>query len=98
MFTTNNPFEMKTPTGPAKREVYPAVFPYRIIAEADRPVEEPLAVALTAFTLKSPLAREKASAHGKYVAFSLAVELKSREEMEKLDATIKAVPGVKLVL
>ena len=50
------------------------------------------------FELVEAVAESRTSSGGKYVAYSLSVRLKDREEMARLDAAIASVPGLKMCL
>lgn len=98
-YLEKNPFSTPRPeSGP--EAVYPSEFHFRIIVDAQqadacsRSVRE----AASAYRVTSPLAVSRHSSAGRYLAFSLSVRLESREEMEALDAAIKRVPGVRLLL
>lgn len=82
----------------AQEQVYPAVFHFRILTESESTAETSLAAAVAAYQVTVPLAFSQGSSGGRYHAFSVSVNIRSREEMQALDAAIKLVPGVRMVL
>lgn len=93
----SNPLEHSQQT--ANREVvYPAEFHFRIIVEAQLAVKSRLGSVVAGYSVTSPLTSSRQSSAGRYQAYSLSVLIKSREELNALDAAIKQVPGVRMVL
>ena len=97
MQKANTP-DQKTPGGAEEPSVYPGTFYVSVIAEKEAEVASALASALVGFRIASPLDKGEGSSSGKYVSFRFSVVLSSREEMERMDAAVRAVPGVKMVL
>jgi putative lipoic acid-binding regulatory protein len=79
-------------------QIYPSEFPFRIIAEAAAGAEAALRGALAEYCVTEPLAASQASSAGRYQAYSVTVQLRSRDEHQAFDAALKQVPGVRLVL
>ena len=77
---------------------YPATFHFRVIAEASADVASGLAAALNAYRVVEPLAASRASSQGRYHAYSVSVELQAPDDLRALDAALKRVPGVRMVL
>jgi putative lipoic acid-binding regulatory protein len=77
---------------------YPATFHFRIITELPVFVESEVAALLEAFRVVAPLTQSRCSSAGRYRAYSLSVEMRSREEMEFFDAALKRLRGVRMVL
>jgi putative lipoic acid-binding regulatory protein len=89
----------QTPNPGQMKEVeYPALFHFRIITETEAQAEQALIQAVSAYQVKAPVAASHASAAGRYSAFSVSILMQSRLEMETFDATLKKVPGVRMVL
>jgi len=86
------------PPQPPKEVEYPALFHFRIITETEACAEEALCQAVSTYEVKSPVAASHASSAGRYSAFSVSILMQSRQEMEQFDATLKKVPGVRMVL
>jgi putative lipoic acid-binding regulatory protein len=84
---------------PAAQELaYPGEFHFRILTETATHAETALAARIAAYRVTSPLAVSRDSSTGRYRAFCVSVRLEDREEHLRLDAEIKQVPGVRLVL
>jgi len=81
-----------------KKVDYPALFHFRIITETEGDVEQALLQVVSAYQVKAPLTPGRASAAGRYTAFSVSIVMQSRTEMETFDAVIKQVPGVRMLL
>lgn len=77
---------------------FPVVAHQRLIVRADRRDDETTRALFAGFDLVEPVAPVNLSSGGKYVSFGLSVRLKDRDEMARLDATIAAVPGLKMCL
>jgi len=84
--------------GPAQEVVYPAQFHFRVIAEAAVFVESELVSVLAGYRVTAPLAASRVSGGGRYHAYSVSVEMGSREELDVFDAALKRVSGVRMVL
>ena len=77
---------------------FPVVAHHRLIVDAARRDDAATAAAFAAFELVEPVAESRASAGGKYVSYSLSVQLRDREEMSRFDAAIAGVPGLRMCL
>ncbi|MDD3544857.1 MAG: DUF493 domain-containing protein [Kiritimatiellae bacterium] len=77
---------------------YPATFHFRIITEPPGFVEAEVIALLAAFKVVVPLKPSRGSSGGRYRAYSVSVEMRSREEMHGFDASLKKVRGVRMVL
>jgi putative lipoic acid-binding regulatory protein len=77
---------------------YPATFHFRIITEPPTFVEAEVVALLASFKVVMPLTPSRCSSAGRYLAYSISVEMRSREEMESFDAALKKVRGVRMVL
>lgn len=96
MLQKNNPFQKSEET--PQELAYPALFHFRIIAEVAMQVEPHLEQVVARYTVKVPLQAARASASGHYVAFSVSIEMQSREQMVAFDGEVKRISGVKMVL
>lgn len=81
-----------------EKDVYPAVHSFRAIAEAEADVEAALLAALEPFEVVSPLARGRSSSGGKYQVFHFSARLDTRARHHALDAAVKSVPGIRILL
>lgn len=77
---------------------FPLTAPFRVIAEETLFDHSQLETALAAFTLVEKLAPSHASTGGKYVSFGFSARVNSREELRLIDARVRQVAGVKMVL
>ncbi len=85
---------------PQESEVYPAAHSFRIIAEAtaEEPVTRAASAVLEAFEVLEPLAKGRASSGGRYVSLHVTVRLVDRAGHHRLDAALRAIPGVRILL
>ncbi len=88
----------KLTAGAPQQVEYPAIFHFRVIVEASACAEKGLAEVLTVYRVVEPLAASRASSHGRYHAYSVSVELQRPDDLRALDAALKRVPGVRMVL
>ena len=79
-------------------DVYPAVHNFRVITDAAMDAERAIMEALEAYEVVSPLARGRTSSGGKYLVFHFSARLSTRAEHHALDAAVKALPGVRILL
>ena len=79
-------------------DVYPAVHSFRVITDAAIDAERAIVEALEAYEVVSPLARGRTSSGGKYLVFHFSARLSTRAEHHALDAAVKALPGVRILL
>ncbi|MDD2462022.1 MAG: DUF493 domain-containing protein [Kiritimatiellae bacterium] len=93
-----SPGAREVPAGAPQQVEYPATFHFRVIAEASAGVASGLAAALNAHRVVEPLAASRASSQGRYHAYSVSVELQTPDDLRALDAALKRVPGVRMVL
>lgn len=85
--------------GTSKVELkFPVVAHHRLIIEAAKLDEAATKSAFDSFDLVEPVAASRSSAGGKYVAYAVAVRIRDRAEMAKVDAAIASVPGLKMCL
>ncbi len=80
-------------------DVYPAVHNFRVITDAAVvDAERAIAEAISVYEIASPLSRGRSSSGGKYLVFHFSARLSSRAEHHALDAAVKALPGVRILL
>lgn len=77
---------------------FPCTCHVRVIALEDVSLENSLRLVVRAFGFPDTLQRENRSASGKYVSFSISLVMPDRATMNRFDAALAAVPGVKMVL
>lgn len=94
----SNRFARKQAPVVEQEVAYPAVFHFRIIVEVGAAAESVLEVAVAAYKITQPLTSSQASAAGRYQAYSVSVEMQSRDELYAFDAAVKSVPGVRMLL
>ncbi len=93
-----NRFGRLPETVSGREAVYPAEFHFRILTEAESAAEAALGAALAPYRVTVPLAFSRGSSGGRYRAYSVSVQIVSREELQALEAAVKRVPGVRMVL
>ncbi len=71
---------------------------YRIIARNIPHIEFVIETVLAGLGVPGGLKKEKESGGGKYVSFSIDVRVESKERMNRIDAELRAIEGVKMVL
>ena len=74
------------------------VLMYTVITDAAIETEAAIAEALAAYEVVSPLAMGRTSSGGKYLVFHFSARLSSRAEHHALDAVVKGLPGVRILL
>lgn len=77
---------------------FPVVAHQSLIVFAEKRDDAATRTIFADFDLVEPVTESRTSAGGKYVALTLSVRLKDREEMSRLDAAIAKVPGLKMCL
>ena len=77
---------------------FPIIAHHRMIVDAAKRDDVATKALFADFALVEPVSESNTSAGGKYVSYALSVKLADREEMARLDAAIKSVPGLKMCL
>ena len=77
---------------------FPVVAHHKVIVYADRRDDAATAAAFAGFDLVEPVVAGRVSEGGRYVSYGVSVRLKDRAEMERFDACLPMVPGLKMVL
>ena len=93
----SNRFE-RAPASAPQEVVFPTLVHFRIITEGESFQEAVLAEVLSAYKITTPLLASRTSSAGRYLAYSVSVEIRSRAELYAIDAALKQVPGVRMVL
>ncbi len=78
--------------------IFPLTAHFRVIAENREGMHFVIETVLMEHGVKSPLKTENASTKGKYQSFSVDVRVESLEEMKRIDAALRTIAGVKMVL
>jgi putative lipoic acid-binding regulatory protein len=85
------------PFGDAELE-FPVEVHFRIVCLGSDPVRAAVRATAESLGLGNQLTRGNSSSGGKYHSFQLTHTVASKEEMEKIDRSFRAVDGVKMVL
>lgn len=93
-----NPFGGRLDADAGTEALYPSEFHFRIITDAQVIDTAVLGSAVAGYKITAPLASSHRSSGGRYLSYSLSVLIESRDELTELDASIKQVPGVRMVL
>ena len=83
--------------GAAKLE-YPAVFHFRVIAEASLFVAEKLDALLADYKIVEPPAQAANSNAGRYLSCAVSIEMQSQEQLHAFDEAVRGLPGVRMLL
>ena len=86
------------PDSPAPELVFPLTAHFRVIAEKDILEKDQLELAVGAFTLAAPLEQANVSSKGRYVSYAFSAIAASRDELTLIDASLRKIPGVRMVL
>ena len=71
---------------------------YKIIAEDIAGMEFIIETTLLELHVKSPLIKGNLSAGGKYATYNVEVLVPSKEKMDAIDAALRNIKGVRMVL
>lgn len=77
---------------------FPLLCNFRVIAHDHSKTQGLIEVAMLQLGIVANLQRSNTSANGKYVTFQFDFMVNNKEEMEKIDTTLRAVEGVRMVL
>ncbi len=84
---------------PEKHELtFPLICHYKIIARNIEHMHFVIETVLLQMGIRNPLESGNVSANGNYITYNISVRVKSREMMVKIDAELRAIEGVKMVL
>jgi putative lipoic acid-binding regulatory protein len=86
-------------TPPAADQLrYPATVHLSIIGDARDGLADGVQVALAGHEVVAPLTEGLGTTSGRHRALRVSVQVASRDELEALDRTLRAVPGVRMIL
>jgi len=77
---------------------FPQDVQFRVIAENRAGIYFVIETVLLQAGVTAPLQKENESAGGKYLSFSVDVRVDSLETMNRIDAALRSIEGVKMVL
>jgi putative lipoic acid-binding regulatory protein len=77
---------------------FPVDCHYKIIAEDTEDVRVRIEIVLQELGISARLLQGNHSSQGKYVTFNFDWTLQSKEEMDLIDARLRVIPGVRVVL
>jgi putative lipoic acid-binding regulatory protein len=77
---------------------YPATFHFRVIVEPAMFAASELDATLASYRVTEALAASRGSSAGRYQAYSVSVEIRSRDELHAFDAAVRKVPGVRMMV
>ena len=84
---------------PDEREaLFPAECHFKVIARDEDGVAESLHRALLSLQVEAPLSAGNSSAAGTYITYNLSLLIETHARMLEIDAALRAVDGVKMVL
>lgn len=89
---------MSDPVFGDEKVQYPVEVHFRVVCHATPDVMERLQSALLAIGIDKRLTTGNASASGKYQSYELSLVVDSEPQMKQIDATLRGVDGVKMVL
>jgi len=78
--------------------VFPQECHFRVIAENLDNMHFVIETVLLELGIQAPLEKANTSGRGRYVSFSFSATVASREEMNRIDAELRAIEGVRMVL
>ncbi len=81
-----------------KEVQYPVEVHHRLIIVRDEYNEDRLRAAIAPYNITASLEQSNESKGGKYISFGFSAMINSRDELYALDAALRAVPGMKMVL
>jgi putative lipoic acid-binding regulatory protein len=77
---------------------FPLDCQFRIIAENKDGMHFVIETVLMEHGITSPLEAQNQSSGGKYQSFLVVARMESREQMNRIDAALRTIVGVKMVL
>jgi putative lipoic acid-binding regulatory protein len=97
-FFEKNPFEQNRAPQQAQQVTYPAEMHFRVITEPAVLSLPELEAVLSRYKVTQELEPSHQSEFKRYLAYSVSIAVQSREQMAEIDAALRAVPGVRMVL
>ncbi len=84
---------------PEKHELtFPLVCHYKIIARNLEHMHFVIETVLLQMGIRNPLEAGNVSANGNYITYNISVRVDSKAVMDKIDAELRNIEGVKMVL
>ena len=77
---------------------YPAEFHFRVVCDAKADVKADICSAAAAHMITGQLKESNNSSSGRFISYSISVLFEEREGMVRFDETVKAIPGVRMLL
>lgn len=77
---------------------FPVVVHFKVIGEVSDSLRTHLEIALWELGIQEELTPGRISSSGKYTTFNLSMTVQSRENLRAIDARLREVNGVKMVL
>jgi len=77
---------------------FPVTVHFKIIGEFSDDLRAHLEIALWELNIPEPLRPGRMSEHGKYITYNLSVTVFDRPRLRAIDARLRAVEGVRMVL
>ncbi len=77
---------------------FPVQVHIKVIAEFSDDLRTHLEIALWEMNIRETIAPGNMSAKGSYITYNLSLMVESQEQLRAIDARLRAVPGVRMVL
>ena len=77
---------------------FPLVCHYKVIARNLEHMHFVIETVLLQMGIRNPLEAGNVSANGNYITYNISVRVKSKDIMDKIDAELRSIEGVKMVL
>lgn len=77
---------------------FPVMVHFKVIGEDTPDLRVHLEIALSELSIKEDLVAGRNSSGGRYITYNLSVTVENRQILDRIDARLRAVAGVKLVL
>ncbi len=77
---------------------YPVVCHLSIVGDAGKDFAKSVQEVLADYRVVEPLSNGRTTPSGRHRSMRVSVEVESRERLESLDQTLRAVPGVRMIL
>ena len=90
--------EIKDSDSPVEELQYPAEFHFRVICDTTVDITADIYSALADHTVTEELKESKSSRSGKFRSYSISMIFEERDGMVRFDETVKAIPGVRMLL
>ena len=77
---------------------FPLECHFRVIAEDSKDLQRSIETVLLGLGVSEPVERSNMSSTGKYIAYGVSTTVQSRAAMDRIDASLRAIDGVRMVL